>query len=308
MSRAAIFLLILTISLILSKKSYAQYYNIIQSNESYDILSQPKSFQNDTSIILNFKLNLFGQEFNFINVSDEIFLDNGDYQLLVKPFGTKNGLVDRNYINDDSVLTQFASKRAYKIDGNIGSRILKFEFTNFKIKNSDPNDSITFQVWFYENTDRLDFRYSAINIETNQVYSPDSLRIGLSLSNPNGTTKINYFVTGPLNQLYLNPYRVAMTDEPVENTVISFRKGYSGIEDNELNFDFYPNPSQESITVELRSEEDFEIEIMTLSGQTIQKDSIHDYKTIDVSSISPGIYFLLIKSETGIVQRKFNKL
>jgi len=65
---------------------------------------------------------------------------------------------------------------------------------------------------------------------------------------------------------------------------------------NQLDFKIYPNPAKETITIEtdLRV---FDVEIINLQGQSIQQEK--DTKTLTISHLSCGIYFLKLLGESG---------
>ena len=79
------------------------------------------------------------------------------------------------------------------------------------------------------------------------------------------------------------------------------RKQYVGISEGkvqqQLDFTIYPNPANEMISIEtdLRI---FEVEIINLKGQLIQQ--FQNTKTLDISTLTRGIYFVKIQSESKL--------
>ncbi len=71
-------------------------------------------------------------------------------------------------------------------------------------------------------------------------------------------------------------------------------------------FSLYPNPTQNTISIAIELKGDYEI--FNTNGQTIKKGKL-DYgtNTVDLSSISNGLYFIEIITEKGIVIKKLIK-
>jgi murein DD-endopeptidase MepM/ murein hydrolase activator NlpD len=73
------------------------------------------------------------------------------------------------------------------------------------------------------------------------------------------------------------------------------------------NFDFYPNPSDGIINIENESQILLkEISIHDISGKKLMSEK-SNFKKIDVSNISSGVYIIKFESENGIYSKKFIK-
>ena len=73
------------------------------------------------------------------------------------------------------------------------------------------------------------------------------------------------------------------------------------------NFNFYPNPSENFITIENKNEIELnEIEIIDFSGKILLTEK-SNFKTINTSNLSSGIYFIRFKTEAGIFNKKIIK-
>lgn len=73
------------------------------------------------------------------------------------------------------------------------------------------------------------------------------------------------------------------------------------------NFIIYPNPAINNLSIEVLPKS--EIEILNIEGQIIKSMKIIDnYKNIDISSFSTGVYIIKAKTEKGISIKKFIKL
>lgn len=109
---------------------------------------------------------------------------------------------------------------------------------------------------------------------------------------------------------------VAVMNQRIDSIKSYFRKDFtpcgssiSGINDNQKQvpqFNIYPNPANDHITVEtnLRSE----IEIFNIQGQLIKRMNTNGIKTsIDISNFSGGMYFVKLKTEKKVEVKKFLK-
>jgi hypothetical protein len=82
----------------------------------------------------------------------------------------------------------------------------------------------------------------------------------------------------------------------------------SGINGNTLSnsFTIYPNPSTNNLTIETLQRSD--IEILNIEGQLIKSLAANNNKTIvDISALAKGMYFVKVKTDKGVVVRKFVK-
>ena len=58
----------------------------------------------------------------------------------------------------------------------------------------------------------------------------------------------------------------------------------------------YPNPTDNSLTIELKEAVDYDFQIVNTLGQTVYSDKIFGTKSIDVSNLQSGIYTLIFNS------------
>ncbi len=111
-----------------------------------------------------------------------------------------------------------------------------------------------------------------------QNVSPDSIIVILTSDGQcNGTTVAN------CNYLYVDDLSATLPtgqNIPVVNDEVSI----------------WPNPFSEHISVLLNKEEEFDLRIIDLSGKEVFNDHFSNYKKIDLSHLSQGIYTLVINS------------
>ena len=76
-----------------------------------------------------------------------------------------------------------------------------------------------------------------------------------------------------------------------------------------LGVSFYPNPTNNVLTVSLETEKMGNISIKGLDGRELLSEEIFGRKSIDVSSLSSGVYFMQFTNQSGVkASAKFIKL
>lgn len=96
-----------------------------------------------------------------------------------------------------------------------------------------------------------------------------------------------------------------------QNTIITIDvipSGATGINVNELPdpIKIYPNPVTNMLILETPDKSD--VEILNIQGQLIKTLAAEDYKTgVDVSAFPDGVYIVEVKTEKGIVVKRFVK-
>jgi len=114
------------------------------------------------------------------------------------------------------------------------------------------------------------------------------LNIGMDF-NTDRKSKIYYNVSGNWTN---TSFKGALMIRPIFSTLADLK--YVGMEDVEdLTIQLYPNPANDKIYIE-SNESEFEITLTDLAGRTILNHLVNS--TIDVSSVSDGIYLIQFKS------------
>jgi len=90
--------------------------------------------------------------------------------------------------------------------------------------------------------------------------------------------------------------------------------GISTIATNALSVAVYPNPAQDHLTIQLKNSEvgdNYEFRIIDITGRELANNNYtvnNDTQTIDISSLTPGIYFLVLSNQQGrLTTQKFIK-
>jgi hypothetical protein len=212
------------------------------------------------------------------------------------------------------------SNISYKTEGVAGSRILKLEWNNVGFFNdSTEADFMNLQLWLYEGSNTIEYRYGASSINNPTESFEDEtgplVSLGTSYNSSTGIMADNgYF----LSESPTNPTIITLTaGEPViisalqgmmpSGTVYRFIQQPLAIPDfTQFDFAVYPNPT--SGTLNLESNEDHsQVSIFNNLGQLVKQfEKVSN--SLDVSELESGIYFIQIRNSEGIGTKKFSKL
>jgi len=100
-------------------------------------------------------------------------------------------------------------------------------------------------------------------------------------------------------------------EPPYDNWYFDEQVSYSedcslGIPENNFEIGLYPNPIKNFVTITSNGTAIKKIKVLTISGTKIM--GVLNHNSIDLSSLSSGVYFLLIETDKGKVIKKVVKL
>ena len=265
--------------------------------------------------------------FNFL--SPELLISSFDEEAddPILPFlvPTTTQLQNRGVIDGND-----PSEIYYQTTGAPGSQIFKLEYRDVGFANesfSEPSTQNMFtnmQVWIYEETGCIEYRYGETSItDPDLIYDGDNgsgagLSRALSSQLDGDTVLYAIFTTGDAQ----NPgvFEGENTDEeigldsdgfPGNGVVYTFcpeiEVSTTNLNDN-LDWEVYPNPTLDFLTVKLNEVGDATYRIIGMNGQTISTGMINPAtEKIEVSSLNKGIYMLTIQTEKGMATKRFWK-
>jgi len=305
----------------------AQVYTFNAFNEPYQDLVNSTSLNDgevwddpEYQISIGFDFTISTHTFNTIYIVDwtaggELSTNVNETGVLpiMSPIG--QDIVDRG---DGTSVSQ--SNISYKTEGDVGSRILKIEWNNAGFwEDETQNDFINFQMWLYESSNIIEYRYgvSEINNPANSFEGEAGPVVTLipSIDLDSGDLIEDAYL---LEGTPANPNFVVVTpgDEYEgdflqgaipSGTVYSFNPGtLSSEEYNTIEFKMYPNPVDSELNI-LLSTQAYNVTFFNSLGQHLSL--VENTKGVfDVSSLNSGIYFVEIKTNTGnIVKRLIKK-
>jgi hypothetical protein len=86
--------------------------------------------------------------------------------------------------------------------------------------------------------------------------------------------------------------------------------GINNFSDNNCCFNIYPNPANETVTIDFAtySANNTLAEVYSIDGKLLQCIPIKQQKTeLNISTLPIGVYFVKMKTEKGVAVKKFVK-
>ncbi len=211
------------------------------------------------------------------------------------------------------------SNISYITEGVSGSKILKIEWNNVGFfDDSTESDFMNFQLWLYEGTNTVEFRYgpSAINNPAESFEGETGPQVSLITSFNIDTQQLDdtgYFLSGSPtspNVISLNPgdpVVLSYLQGMIPNgTVYRFLRQPLAVPNfDDIQFLVYPNPATHILNFKTKENKN-QFSIFNSLGQLV-KQVTADKSSLDVSDLESGIYFLEIETSNGRAIQKFIK-
>jgi len=238
---------------------------------------------------------------------------------LIAPFRAQ--LVDRG-LNSSSVPV---SPISHVTTGVVGNRICKIEFRNAGFYNDTTSlDATNFQVWLYETSNVIEFRYGPSNVAdiATNFDGENGPRINLIYNSTINLATMTYnidtctYISGnaatpvannPTTLIDLNNPPVNFTFIGLPNNGQVFRFAPIGVnasvsatEKAFAKVNVYPTKIENSLTIEHDGQQ-FSARITDLNGQVIlEEKNIQSNTKLNTSKLSQGIYFLTLTDEQSL--------
>lgn len=317
----------------------AQDYNFTVLNQPYaelssgTVLNNKVWFYNNFAIALPFQIQIFGQDISNLSLSNGILYadDSNNTDLQYQLFAQNSELLDGGYILGDPThnnnVANSQSPLKFQVEGTVGNRILKVEVSNAANGNENfdyetTNMRISYQFWFYENDQKIEFHYGPNSITNFNIFFNDYSTSGQLTPNFNVMiAKVRYepnpnpnlddiaipekIVTlsgsgdNPTAQTITNPAQIGkLTSYPQSGKVYQFSNDALGIEKNEkTNIRVYPNPTTDFLHVSLDAfDVNLGYQIYDVTGKVVATGQLTEQNQVDVSALHTGVYFLKTQS------------
>lgn len=211
------------LSLVYFQVSTAQNfnYNLTKDSTAYQSLSTNTIIaERDDWTNKKFSLNLPFQ-FNCAGVmSDSLTIESSGFISFGK--NTNLALVAfNNFLCSTDSAGVFVSEITFLVSGSTGNRIAKLEFKNLAVSTFSPGDYLTYQLWFYEGSNKLEFHIGP-NSYTSVSAFPELLGL---LSRKMDSTINGYLATGDPSSptgMQLNAELSYISKLPGAGTIFTF--------------------------------------------------------------------------------------
>lgn len=323
-----ILILLLTSSVI----SNAQFYSLSYGQSTYSPITGGTSVNNGLTwdepefvVPIGFDFHCMqhtNDELYFLDGSGSILtLDSADSEyILIAPLF--NDIIDRGFDlatgleGDPGSLSPIT----YKLEGSAGSRIFKLQWENVGFRAEYEVDSVAstswnFQLWLYEGTDVVEFRFGPSDIT-----SPSECFYGI----PGPITGIFRADTVDFREMYMLENIPTAPTLKIGNTLTDITALTDTIPDGmfyrftpvpdavgeavrEHNVRLFPNPTQAVVKIANIDASDIEsIEVWNLAGQKCLQ--LESDTQVDLSGQPVGVYMIRVQTAdqtyTGMVARE----
>lgn len=306
-------------------------YQVDLGTETYQPLSNSISLNqgavwDDPEFIvpLGFDFTIGTQTFNTLYFSDLGFGGELSNQSPATGVGVWLSPVGQD-ISDLGFMDEISkSPISYVIDGTVGNRIVKIEWSNVGfLEDTTEEDFMNFQVWLYEAGNVIEYRYGAKQINNAQevFIDDDGIAIGfypsLELEDWDYIGQDCYILTGTTTnpvmqtvtpQQFENEGTDNFTGMIAENTVITFTPSTLSTKINSKfeEIIIYPNPVVTDIIYISGTNDIKSVEIYDLLGKKLRNATVNN-NSINVNNLQKGAYLLKLETANGKVTKKFIK-
>jgi hypothetical protein len=293
----------------------AQDFTFSQKTETYTELTGSTVFSDQYwsdfpiyTVPLSFSFDYYGNDFSTIYVSGGFTGFNYD---------TTGGFNDLSgnevHVFDAEIGDGDSAVISYKTEGTPGNRIFKMQWYNANFENDDDNlDYVNFQLWLFENGDKIEMHYGSSSVVNNDSYFPfGGPQIGLF----NETGSKGIFLGGsPANPTVMNNPQglVFLTGTPSNGQVYVFTPttgtGSRKIADAAVKVS--PNPFSSELKIEMTGQQQMSsMKIYDLQGRLLRSVNISEGSacTVNTHDLPAGIYFLQLTNGDKVLHRKIVK-
>jgi hypothetical protein len=278
-------------------------YDFSYSTTTYADLVSPTIVVKDVgfdgsfhTLPIGFNFHYWGVSYSNIYVSTDAYFNFATGAYGFYPFYSSMRSNDHSSIN-------------YQLDnsGGVGKRIFKIEFKNvfFEI-DVNNRDSVSFQYWLYEGSDKIELHFGNSNVDTAdyKLLFGNTMGPQVALSNP--TLSIFYNLKGNYSSpsMVTNPTMYTfLTGYPAAGTTYAFIPKTAGVAQTSYrsSLTVCPNPATGKVVVQLpivTSSNTAHMMIANMSGQILKNETaaiVNSIATIDVSQLAPGTYTISIE-------------
>jgi hypothetical protein len=216
----------------------------------------------------------------------------------------------------------------YATEGNPGSRIFKIEWSNVGFFNEydatgEFNMTSNYQVWFYEGTQDMDFRYG-----------PNTINDGTLIYDQWGTPLIflieDFYaqtqamegawslqgdplnpVADTVNLMGIPGLEDILLSEPNDGTVYHFDTGLVTVDEsgaNEIKFEVFPTLAESNVLIYWDGQRNTSLSVYDANGKMMEQRNLTYGNTIlDISSWSSGNYYFTIGEGPALHTKKVFK-
>lgn len=216
---------------------------------------------------------------------------------------------------------------SYQIDGSLGSQIVKIQYKNAGFFDGIPSDSVNFQVWIYENLDKIEYRFGQSSIANPLIVFQGNTGAICGLY----TANANSFLTGfTLTNVAASPdtaqfANLELFNLPSLNSLIPENSVYTFAHNHPVATEFmaseplaihiFKNPTTDFsiINMVLPERTMIYLDVFDINGKRLKTEKIFSPQgecqiMVDLSKYPPSVYFCQIRINEQIFIEKLIKI
>lgn len=209
---------------------------------------------------------------------------------------------------------------SYSIDGAEPNRICKIQWYDCAFYNEVSEfetaiDRANFQVWIYEGSNDIDFRYGEMSISNPEVnLDTETAAVGMcgEVNFANDETTDLFLLNGDPLTPTVESYNdltemfdlILLDDIPSEGTVYKFTSTFVGVEEmlESAQFQVYPTIVDRNVSIKSNTRANYEI--LSMSGKIINSGQL-DSETTELNLIDYASGAYILKINSGIKSETF---
>ncbi len=212
-------------------------------------------------------------------------------------------IIDRGYIGSTS-----QSPISYVTEGTTPNRIFKMEYKNAGLYEefgwfNTFNFFTNTQIWIHENGS-FEYHFGASNLDqdiNDTLYNYFSLASGTAALDAATSQVVNiHCLEGPSNNPIMVDSISQVTEWPTNGTIYKFNMPGIGVNEvPSIEIELYPNPVATELRIMAPEGVDHRVQIMDISGQIVMTGNLNRYNSLDLSSVSPGVYLAKVENTSN---------
>lgn len=224
---------------------------------------------------------------------------------------------DSSFIIIDGIFTYLDSidvntRLSYKVEGNMGNKVLKVQWKNLKLRAGPGGNYINVQMWMHQSTGIVDILYGPSSMNNQSGYNNSTgPNVGMFYSRKDFSKMFEkIWINGQPGTYTIDSARTvvfsAMHGVPANGTMYRFipKSAVSVARQEEATtfFTISPNPSNDNFTIshKTRLRGSIVVAILDITGRIIQSYEMNSqHLTIDTRGFSQGEYIISIKNPEG---------
>lgn len=235
--------------------------------------------------------------------------------------------MDATIVDRGNPVAASESPIRYRTDGESPNRIFKMEYANAGFMAEyglfgTLSDSMNVQIWIYETSNVVEMRYGTAQVSHTEYFYNGSTPFISFINHINvsdGSNATYYYLKGDpaspvidsINAVDMTGTEATLTSFPAAGTIYRFtpkqqNTGIRRVGTSASTINIYPTITDNALTIANPQQLKLSYKIITVSGTAtdIRGNVQSEAESINLGSLAPGIYFIVLQCEGEILTKK----